>query len=58
MDNDKPAAIRLSGENILEEHCYFENTDGKVVVQSMPDSVTVSRLHFSTNQLLTRAQVP
>ncbi|KAJ7229095.1 kinesin-like protein [Mycena pura] len=40
MDSVKPAAIRLSGDNILEEHCYFENTDGKVVIHCMPDSVT------------------
>jgi kinesin family protein 1 len=44
MDNEKPAAIRLSGDNILEEHCYFENNDGKVVIQSLPDSVTVSNI--------------
>ncbi|KAJ7667510.1 kinesin-like protein [Mycena polygramma] len=25
LDSEKPAAIRLSGDNILEEHCYFEN---------------------------------
>lgn len=41
LDSEKPAAIRLSGDNILEEHCYFENTDGKVVIHCMPDSVTV-----------------
>ncbi|KAG0695782.1 hypothetical protein DFH29DRAFT_954061 [Suillus ampliporus] len=40
LDSDKPAAIRLSGENILEEHCYFENTDGRVTLHAMPDSVT------------------
>ncbi|KAF9480826.1 kinesin-like protein [Pholiota conissans] len=40
LDSDKPAAIRLSGDNILEEHCHFENTDGKVTIVSMPDSVT------------------
>ncbi|KAG6918495.1 hypothetical protein DXG01_013855 [Tephrocybe rancida] len=41
LDSEKPAAIRLSGDNILEEHCYFDNTDGKVVIQCLPDSVTV-----------------
>lgn len=41
MDSKKAAAIRLSGNNILEEHCYFENNEGKVVIQSLPDSVTV-----------------
>lgn len=40
LDSEKPAAIRLSGENILEEHCYFENTDGKVTLHAMPESVT------------------
>ncbi|KAJ6543932.1 kinesin-like protein [Mycena capillaripes] len=40
LDSEKPAAIRLSGDNILEEHCYFENMDGKVVIHCMPDSVT------------------
>ncbi|KAF8629621.1 hypothetical protein AX15_003358 [Amanita polypyramis BW_CC] len=40
LDSDKPAAIRLSGENILEEHCFFENNDGKVFLQCLPDSVT------------------
>jgi hypothetical protein len=42
MNSDKPAAIRLSGENISEEHCLFENNDGKVTIHCMPDSVTVS----------------
>ena len=40
MDSEKPAAIRLSGENIMEEHCYFQNDDGKVHLHAMPDSVT------------------
>ncbi|KAJ7087310.1 kinesin-like protein [Mycena belliarum] len=40
LDSEKPAAIRLSGDNILQEHCYFENTEGKVVIHCMPDSVT------------------
>lgn len=42
LDSDKPAAIRLSGDNISEEHCAFENVDGKVTLHAMPDSVTVS----------------
>ena len=41
LDSDKPAAIRLSGESIAEEHCYFENTDGKVMLYALPDAVTV-----------------
>ena len=40
-DSQKPVAIRLSGETILEEHCYFDNKDGKVMLYAMPDSVTV-----------------
>ncbi|PPQ81085.1 hypothetical protein CVT25_014548 [Psilocybe cyanescens] len=40
LDSDLPATIRLSGDNILEEHCYFENTEGKVTIVCMPNSVT------------------
>ncbi|KAK0467775.1 kinesin-like protein [Desarmillaria tabescens] len=40
LEGEKPAAIRLSGDNILEEHCYFENNDGKVFIYCMPDSAT------------------
>jgi len=46
MDSEKPAAIRLSGDKILEEHCHFDNVDGKVVIQCMPDSITVNDLRF------------
>lgn len=42
LDSQKPVAIRLSGGSIIEEHCYFENNDGKVTLHAMPDSVTVS----------------
>ncbi|OCH85030.1 kinesin-domain-containing protein [Obba rivulosa] len=40
LDSEKPAAIRLSGESIAEEHCYFENNDGKVTLYAMPNAVT------------------
>ncbi|KAI0346933.1 kinesin-domain-containing protein [Trametopsis cervina] len=40
LDSDKPAAIRLSGDSIKEDHCYFENNDGKVTLHAMPDAVT------------------
>ncbi|CCM05667.1 uncharacterized protein FIBRA_07897 [Fibroporia radiculosa] len=40
LDSQKPAAIRLSGESIAEEHCYFEHNDGKVTLHAMPDAVT------------------
>ena len=42
LDSDKSAAIRLSGDSIAEEHCYFENNDGKVTLHALPDAVTVS----------------
>lgn len=42
MDSDKAAHIRLSGENILEEHCHFENNDGKVTLHALGDGATVS----------------
>ncbi|KAG9317071.1 hypothetical protein JVU11DRAFT_1258 [Chiua virens] len=40
LDSEKPAAIRLSGDNISEEHCAFENVDGKVILHALPDSAT------------------
>jgi kinesin family protein 1 len=42
LDSDKPAAIRLSGENILEKHCYIDNEDGVVTLQAPAASLTVS----------------
>ena len=41
MDSEKAVHIRLSGDNILEEHCHFENTDGKVTLHALPDAITV-----------------
>lgn len=35
------AVIRLSGLNIIDEHCYFENNDDIVTIHSLPGSVTV-----------------
>ena len=54
-----PAAIRLSGDNILEDHCHLENLDGKVTIVSMPDSVTVRlRVSYgSINHKLTLARL-
>ncbi|KAI0829273.1 kinesin-domain-containing protein [Trametes gibbosa] len=40
LDSDKPATIKLSGESITEEHCYFDNNGGKVTLHAMPGSVT------------------
>ncbi|TBU27698.1 kinesin-domain-containing protein [Dichomitus squalens] len=40
LESDKSCAIRLSGDSIAEEHCYFENTDGKVTLHAMPNAVT------------------
>ena len=42
LDSEKQLSIRLSGESIAEEHCYFENLDGKVTLHAMPNAVTVS----------------
>ena len=47
-DSEKPAAIRLTGENILEEHCYFDNVDGKVTLHALPNSVTVCFVHTTS----------
>ncbi|GAA5864258.1 hypothetical protein JCM1840_006717 [Sporobolomyces johnsonii] len=46
LDSDKPADIKLSGANILPEHCYFECTtsgDGedKVALHALPGSTTM-----------------
>ena len=51
VDSQKPVAIRLSGETILEEHCYFDNKDGKVMLYAMPDSVTVRRVLSSRSEI-------
>jgi hypothetical protein len=44
LDSTKLASIRLSGESILDEHCYFDNTEGKVLLCAMPGSTTVRYL--------------
>lgn len=41
LDSDKDAQIRLSGENILPEHCYFENSEGTVTINASQDSMTM-----------------
>ena len=46
LDSEKPAAIRLSGESIAEEHCFFENNDGKVTLHALPDAVTVRTVNI------------
>jgi len=53
LDSEKLAAIRLSGDNISEEHCYFENNDGKVTLHAMPNSVTVCFRYLLTDVSLT-----
>ncbi|KAH9991622.1 hypothetical protein BJV74DRAFT_877977 [Russula compacta] len=40
LDSEKAVHIRLSGNNILEEHCHFENADGKVTLHALPDAIT------------------
>lgn len=41
-------AIRLSGAQILDEHCVFSNVDGTVTLEALPESLTVclSALRF------------
>lgn len=46
LDSSKLSSVRLSGESILDEHCYFENMDGKVVLYAMPGSNTVRGRRF------------
>lgn len=42
IDSEMPADIRLSGDNILPEHCYFESAaDGKVTLHSLPNGTTM-----------------
>ncbi|KAI9317238.1 hypothetical protein BX666DRAFT_1857633 [Dichotomocladium elegans] len=40
-DSEAQADIRLSGSNIQDEHCYFENTNGVVTVHPHAESVTM-----------------
>lgn len=58
LEGEKPCAIRLSGDSIGEEHCYFDNNDGKVTLLGMPNAVTVCFLTSSlTSTMLTVATV-
>ncbi|CAG8500612.1 8584_t:CDS:10 [Ambispora gerdemannii] len=41
LESNISADIRLSGENILEEHCYFENNDGVVTLHPSQNSTTM-----------------
>jgi len=50
LDSEKPAAIRLSGESILEEHCFFDNEIGVVTLTVTPSSRTVSH-HSSADEI-------
>lgn len=38
--DETTAHIKLSGTNILPEHCTFTNEDGAVTVEAMPDART------------------
>jgi hypothetical protein len=40
--SETAADIRLSGDSILPEHCFFENSpEGKVVLHAIADSTTM-----------------
>ena len=41
METDKVVQIRLSGESIADEHCWFDNKDGKVTLHALPGAKTV-----------------
>ncbi|PVF92902.1 kinesin-like protein [Serendipita vermifera] len=41
MDSDKSTSIRLSGEKILDEHCYLDNDNGVVTIQAPAESLTL-----------------
>ncbi|KAF8516662.1 hypothetical protein JB92DRAFT_2243603 [Gautieria morchelliformis] len=40
LDSENPAGIPLTGDHILEEHCFFDNTDGEVTLSAQPNSTT------------------
>lgn len=44
------AAIRLSGAQILEDHCFFTNENGVVSLTALPDSTTVSSVAFPSSR--------
>jgi kinesin family protein 1 len=41
QESDVNADIRLTGPNILDRHCYFENTNGTVVLYPSKGSMTM-----------------
>lgn len=51
LDGEKPAVIRLSGASILEEHCVFDNAEGKVTLTACENSVTVRRAALRSGDL-------
>ncbi|KAI8142449.1 hypothetical protein BJV82DRAFT_714044 [Fennellomyces sp. T-0311] len=41
LESEAQPDIRLSGSNILDEHCSFENSNGTVTITPNPESVTM-----------------
>ncbi|SPO40546.1 probable Kinesin-3 motor protein [Pseudozyma flocculosa] len=41
LESSSEVQIKLSGTNILAEHCIIQNDDGAVTVEAMPDSMTM-----------------
>ncbi|RUS18586.1 hypothetical protein BC937DRAFT_88595 [Endogone sp. FLAS-F59071] len=41
QEGETPADIRLSGSNILDEHCYFDNKNGTVTLHPLGNSMTM-----------------
>ncbi|ELU38361.1 kinesin-like protein [Rhizoctonia solani AG-1 IA] len=53
VDSEKNLAIRLTGDNIKEEHCWFENNDGVVTLHGHPDSITVRKQRAKSSMHIT-----
>ncbi|CAG8567553.1 10363_t:CDS:2 [Gigaspora margarita] len=41
LDSDIPSDIRLGGEKIMDNHCYFENEKGVVTLHPSQESITI-----------------
>ncbi|KAG8900937.1 kinesin-like protein Klp8, partial [Tulasnella sp. 403] len=53
LDSEKQTSIRLSGSNIIEEHCTFDNMGGRVTLMAARDSITLlNGKQLTPNQLI------
>ncbi|KAI8062273.1 hypothetical protein BC940DRAFT_128116 [Gongronella butleri] len=52
-NNSNKQSIRLTGANILDQHCHFENIDGQVTLFPLENAVTmVNGIHITEPRLL------